>query len=63
VSISPTCLRKAFTYADSKSATRHLGHLCSFALWVSALVKAARKMFVKLTPGVREPGVREIFFT
>jgi len=46
-SILPTCLRKAFTYEDPKSAKRQSSHQCLFALLGSMHAKAARKMLVK----------------
>jgi hypothetical protein len=48
-SISPTCLREAFTCQDPKSAKRQSSHQCLFALLGPACAKAAHKMLVKST--------------
>ncbi len=51
--ILPTYLCKAFTQADPKSAKRQSCHQSLPALFGSACIKAARKMFVKLTTDSR----------
>ena len=43
--------REAFTNTDPKSVKRQSSHHSLFAILGSVLVKAARKMLVKLTPG------------
>ena len=45
-------LRAAFTRADPKSTKKLLNLMVFFALLGTARVKAAHRMFVKLTPGV-----------
>jgi len=50
-SISPTCLRKAFMCPDCKRVKIQSSCQYIFALLGSALVKAATKMMMKLTPG------------
>jgi len=52
-SISPTCLHTAYMRKDHKSAKIQSSHQCLFALWGSALTKAACKMLVKSTTGCR----------
>jgi hypothetical protein len=49
-SISPTCLREAFTHADPKSFKKTDDLTVFFALLGSAHVKALCKMLMKLTP-------------
>jgi len=48
--ISPTCLCKAFTQEDHKSARRQSSHQCLFALLESSCTKTVHKMLVKSTP-------------
>jgi len=50
--ILPTCLLKAFTLSDPKSAKRQSNHKCHLALLGSLPAKAAHndKMLVKLNP-------------
>jgi len=43
-------LTEAFTRADPKSAKRKSSHHCLFVLLGSSLIKAARKMLVKMKP-------------
>ncbi len=50
--ISQIRLQAAFTPKDPKSVNIKSSHQCLFALLGSALVKAAIKMLVKLTPAV-----------
>ncbi len=50
-SISPTCLRNAFTRADLKSVNIKSSCHNLFALLGSELVKAVHKMLMKSTPG------------
>ena len=50
-SISPMCLRAAFTPADPESAKKIVKLSSFFALLGSVCVKAACRMLVKLTPG------------
>jgi len=49
--ISPTCLHKAFTRADPKSAKNAGKLLVFFTLLGSALVKASSKILMKFTTG------------
>jgi len=50
-SISPTCLRTAFTQADSKSAERQSSHQCLSALLKFLPAKEAHITLVKSSPG------------
>ncbi len=50
VSISPTCLRAAFTCADPKSAKRQSCYQCLFGLLGSAHVKSACKHVGEIDP-------------
>ncbi len=51
-SISPTCLRKAFTHADQKSVKIQSSLQYVFALLGSVHIKTSSKMLKKLTPQV-----------
>ncbi len=51
MSISSTCLLKAFTSADPKSAKNTVKLSVFFVLSGSSQAKASRKMLVKSTPG------------
>jgi len=59
-SISPTCLRTTFTFADTKSAKIQSSHQCLFALLGSARVKAPRKTLVKSTLGCSSTSLWQI---
>jgi len=50
MSISPTCLREAFTLRNPKSTKRQLSHQCICVLMGSTHAKAAHKTLMKLTP-------------
>jgi len=53
-------LHAVFSFANPKSAKRQSSHPCLFAFLESACIKAAHKMFVKLTPKVMAIHVRHL---